>query len=128
MSRKDALYVAMCLGTLAFAIAFVIPHFTEQAVAWYYPLERRWAYESRTTGLAMDFFGRLAQALVAWAVTVIASLLVTRRIRAPLSERAIGLLAAWALTLTLLVILYYAWNLYFRHPTPSPIPDWYRPR
>jgi len=128
MSRKDALYVAMCLGTIAFAIAFVYPQFTEQAVAWYYPLERRWAYETRATGLAMDFYGRLAQGLVAWAATVIAALLVALRIKRPLSERATSLLAAWAVTFTLLVILYFAWNLYFRHPTPSPIPDWYRPR
>lgn len=127
MRRQDALYVAACVGTIAFAIAFVYPQFTEQAITWYYPLERRWAYEARPTGLAIDFYGRLAQAAVVWAVAVMASLAITRRVKT-LSDRALGLLAAWALTFTLLVVLYYVWTLYFRTPTPSPIPDWYRPR
>lgn len=128
MKRNEALYVAMCLGTIAFAIAFVFPQLTEQSVAWYFPLERRWSFEVRPQGLAIDFYGRLAQALVAWSVAVIVTVAIARRITRPLSERMAGLLAAWALTLTLLVILYFAWTLLFRIPTPSPIPDWYRAR
>ncbi len=58
---------------------------------------------------------------------MIISLAVARRFKS-LSERTAGLLAAWAITFTVLVIMYYAWTLYFRHPTPAPIPDWYRPR
>ena len=127
MKRQDALYVAMCVGTIAFAIAFVYPQLTEQAVAWYFPLEREWSYQTNPTTLAIDFYGRLAHALIAWAAAVIVSLLVTRRVRV-LSERMAGLLIAWALTFTLLVILYYAWTLAFRTPVPSPIPDWYHPR
>jgi hypothetical protein len=126
--RQEALYVAMCLGTIAFAVTFVYPQFTEQAVAWYYPLERRWSFEARAQGLAIDFYGRLAQALVAWAIAVIATLAIARRVARPLSDRIAGLLAAWAITFTLLVILYFAWTLVFRVPTPSPIPEWYRPR
>jgi hypothetical protein len=128
MKRQDALYVAMSVGMIAFAIGFVYPQLTEQAVAWYYPLERRWAYEVKPTGLAMDFFGRTAQALVAWAVVVAATLAIMPRIKRPLSPRVAGLLSAWAIVLTVLVILYFAWTLYFRHPTAAPIPDWYRPR
>ena len=127
MKRQEALYVAMCCGTIAFVIGFVYPQLAEQAVAWYYPLERRWAFEAKATGLAMDFYGRLGQAMVAWAIGVIASLAIARRMKS-LSEKVAGLLAAWAITLTLLVILYFAWTLFFREPTPSPIPDWYRPR
>jgi hypothetical protein len=128
VKRNEALYVAICLGTIAFAVAFVYPQLAEQAVAWYFPLERRWSYEVRPPGLAIDFYGRLAQAMVAWSVAVIVTLAITRRIKRSLSERAAGLLAAWALTLTLLVILYFAWTLLFRIPTPSPIPTWYRAR
>jgi len=127
MKRQEALYVAMCCGTIAFVIGFVYPQLAEQAVVWYYPLERRWTFEARAPGLAIDFYGRLGQAMVAWAIGVIASLAIARRLKS-LSEKMAGLLAAWALTLTLLVILYFAWTLVFRHPTPSPIPDWYRPR
>ncbi len=128
MNRQSALYIATCLGTVAFAIAFVYPQLTEQAVAWYYPLERRWAFETKPTGLAMDFYGRTAQAVVAWALAVVATLAITPRIKRELSPRTAGLLAAWAIAFTVLVIMYYAWTLYFRHPTPAPIPDWYRPR
>jgi putative flippase GtrA len=128
MKRQEALFVALCLGTVAFAIGFVYPQIAEQAVLQYYPLEHRWSFEARPQGLAMDFYGRLGQAMVAWAIGVIASLAVVRRIKKPLYERAAGLLIAWALTFTVLVIMYYAWTLFFRHPTPAPIPDWYRPR
>ncbi len=128
MKRQEALFVALCLGTVAFAIAFVYPQIAEQAVAHYYPLERSWSFEARPRGLAMDFYGRLGQAVAAWALAVIVALPFVRRIKTPLSERTAGLLTAWALTITVLVIMYYAWTLYFRHPTPAPIPDWYRPR
>ena len=127
MKRQEALYVALCLGTVAFAIGFVYPQLAGQAVAQYFPVEHRWSFESRPEGLAIDFYGRLGQGLVAWAIGVIASLAIARRFKS-LSERTAGLLAAWAITFTVLVILYYAWTLVFRHPTPAAIPDWYRPR
>lgn len=127
MKRQEALFVALCLGTVAFAIAFVYPQIAEQAVALYYPLEHRWSFEARPQGLAIDFYGRLGQAMAAWALAVIISLAIARRFKS-LSERTAGLLIAWAITFTVLVIMYYAWTLYFRHPTPAPIPDWYRPR
>ena len=127
MKRQEALYVAMCLGIVAFAIGFAYPQLAEQAVLQYFPLEHRWSFEARPQGLAMDFYGRVGQAMVAWAIAVIVSLVLARRFKT-LSERTAGLLAAWAITFTVLVIMYYAWTLFFRHPTPSPIPDWYRPR
>lgn len=128
MKRQESLFVALCLGTVAFVIGLIYPQIAEQAVAHYYPLERRWAFEAHPQGLAMDFYGRLGQALVAWAVAVMASLAIAGRIKSPLSERTAGLLTAWALAFTVLGIMYYAWTLYFRVPTPAPLPDWYQPR
>ena len=127
MTRKDALYAAMCLGTIAFAIAFVYPQLAAQAIAWYHPIGGGWTFEARPAGLAIDFYGRLGQGVVAWAVAVLVALPLARRAK-PLSDRAAGLLLAWALTLTLLVMLYYAWTLYFRVPVPEPLPEAYRPR
>ncbi len=127
MTRGERLYVAMCAGTLAFAVAFVYPQLAEQAIAWYDPVAREWSYEVRPRGLAIDFYGRVGQACVAWAVITSLVLVVTRRVRA-ISDRLVGLLCAWALTLTLLVMLYYAWTLFWRVPVPEPLPDWYRPR
>ncbi|MGE0870930.1 MAG: hypothetical protein AB7P03_20355 [Kofleriaceae bacterium] len=127
MKRSDALFVALCVGAIAFAVAFVYPQLSGQAIAWYYPVERRWSYEARPSGLAIDVFGRLMQGLVAWSVAVIATLAITRRLR-ELSSRMAHLLAAWAIAMTLLVMLYFAYTLAVRVPTPLAIPAWYVPR
>ena len=127
MSRSEALFAAMCIGAIAFAVAFVYPQLSGQEIAWYYPVERRWAYEAQPTGLAIDFFGRLIQGLVAWSVAVIATMAITRRLGA-LSSRTAHLLAAWAIALTVLVMFYFAYTLAVRVPQPIAIPDWYVPR
>ena len=127
MRKADALFVAMAAGTIAFAFAFIIPMLTSEPVAWYYPLEHRWAFEVTPTGLAMDFFGRTLQAMVAWAVVVMISLPIAKRFKT-LSVRAVGLATAWAVTAMLLVMLHYAWTLHFRRPVPAEIPTWYQPR
>jgi hypothetical protein len=129
MRRQDALYAAACIGTIAFCVAFVLPQFTEHAVLWYYPLDRAWELTARPEGLAMDFYGRTLQGIVAWGIAVVASLAITRRVRTErLSQRMASLLAAWAIAFVVLVMIYYAWTLAFRLPSPSPIPDWYVPR
>jgi hypothetical protein len=127
MRRQDGLLVAMCIGMIAFAIAFVYPQFTGQALVWYFPVERRWAYEAQPDGLAIDFYGRLAQSFVAWAVAVVVSIAVTRRV-ATLPPRLAALLTAWAIAITLFVMLYFAWTLAVRVPQPMPLPSWYEPR
>ena len=78
--------------------------------------------------LGMDFYGRCAQGLAGWAIATILSLAITKRIKADLSQRAAGLLAAWAVAMIVLCIMYFAWTLVFRVPTPSPLPTWYIPR
>lgn len=127
MKKSEALFVALAAGTIAFAFAFVVPMLASEPVAWYYPLEHRWAFEVKPTGLAMDFYGRTLQALAAWAATVMITLPIARR-RKSLSARAAGLATAWAVTATLLVMLHYAWTLHFRRPVPAEVPSWYQPR
>lgn len=127
MPRADALFAAMCVGTIAFAAAFVVPLFAEQAVLWYYPLERQWTYETRPTGLAIDFYGRGVLAVMAWSVTVPITIVIARRFAA-LGTRFRGLLLAWTITAVVFVMFYFAWSLILRVPTPAPIPDWYTPR
>ena len=70
MKKQEALFVAMCAGTIAFAFAFVAPMLAGEPIVWYLPLERRWTFETRPDGLAIDFYGRLLQGLVAWAAIV----------------------------------------------------------
>jgi hypothetical protein len=129
VKRQDALYVAACIGTIAFCVAFVLPHFTSQAVLWYFPTEHHWELTRRPEGLAIDFYGRLLQGVVISSVTVALSLVVTRRLKTPqLSRKMASLLAAWAIAFVILVMMYYAWTLAFRVPNAAPIPDWYIPR
>lgn len=125
--RMHALYASMCVGAIAFTVAFVYPLFVSQEILWYYPLERRWAYEVKPTGLAMDFYGRLVLGIVAWSVTVVPTILVVRR-RERVSLTTRRLLLAWAVTVALFAMFYFVWTLYLRVPMPEPIPDWYRPR
>lgn len=114
-------FVALGLAAVAFALAFVYPAITPARVAWYAPVEHAWTYEVRPAGVAIDFFGRCAQAIVAWAVVLAVALVVVRRLPA-LGARAIGLVAAWALTAILFVMLFYAWTLHYRVPVPAPAP------
>lgn len=127
MKKADALFVALAAGTIAFAFAFILPMLASEPVAWYYALERRWAFEVAPTGLAMDFYGRTLQALAAWAIVVIVTLPIAKRFKG-LSVRAAGLATAWAITAMLLVMLHYAWTLHFRRPVPAEVPSWYQPR
>lgn len=127
MRKQEALLIAMCAATIAFAVAFVYPMIVAQPVGWYYPLEHRWALESKPTGLAMDFYGRTFQASVAWSIMFMIALPIARRVRS-LQPRAIFLIAAWSISVTLLVMAYIGWMLHFRVPTPPAIPAWYQPR
>lgn len=128
MKKQEALFVAMCAGAIAFAFAFVAPMLAGEPIAWYLPLEHRWTFEARPAGFAIDFYGRLLQALVAWAAIVLVTLPIARRGKKPLSARAAGLVTAWTITAVLLVMLHYAWTLHFRRPIPEPLPAGYRAR
>ena len=127
MRKQDALFVAMCAGAIAFAFAFIAPMLASAPVPWYYPLEHRWAFEVRPEGLALDFYGRVLVACVAWAIVVLIALPLAKRAKG-ISTRIVGLVTAWTLTAVLLVMLHYAWTLHFRRPMPEPVPTWYVPR
>lgn len=127
--RGRVVYLALCVATIGFALGFVYPAITPQAVLWYYPLEGRWAYEIEPTGLAMDFYGRALLALAAAAVSFAGGYVVFRRWRRAVAHPTVlGLFTAWAITATLFAMLNFGWTLYFRTPVPAPLPDWYVPR
>ena len=133
MARTDVLFVAMCVGTIAFVVGLLLPYFTAQAVAWYYPVERRWAYEVKPHGLAMDFYGRVGLGLAAGSLAVIISTFVTRsafmtRRWQRLSDRMRGLWLAWTFTAVVFAMAYFAWTLAHHVPEAQPIPAWYTPR
>jgi hypothetical protein len=119
--KPAPLFVALGAAAIAFTVAFVYPSIAGAPVAWYYPAGHAWVWEARPRGIAMDFYGRTAQALVAWAVVFAGALAIARR-RATISPRAIGLVAAWTLTAIVFAMLFYAWTLHFRVPVPAPLP------
>lgn len=116
--KPAAWFVALAAAAIAFAIAFGYPAIASEPVAWYYPTEHAWAFEVRASGIAMDFYGRLAQALVAWVVVFAGTALVVRR-RA-IGTRAIALSAAWTITAVIFVMLFFLWTLHYRVPVPLP--------
>lgn len=128
MKRQDAIYVAVCVSTIAFCLGFLLPYVHTQRVAWYLPLARAWDFTVKPKVLGIDFYGRFAQAMALWAVAMIASLQITKRVKRRLSSRGAALLVAWALGLVVLCMMYFVWTLAFRVPVPAPIPDWYIPR
>ncbi len=125
-AQRGAIYLALCMATIAFALAFTYPMYVPTRVLWYLPLERAWVLEVKPRALGADFYGRVLLALAAWGVAFAASWAIVRR-RAP-SARTLGLFTAWAITATLLAMLHYAWILYFREPVPELLPTWYQPR
>ncbi len=127
MRRLDAIYLALCVATIAFAVAFVWPSFHPQEVAWYYPVEHRWAYEVKPSGLAIDFYGRTILAIVVACGGFGLAYPICRKLPAP-SPRVLNVVVAWTASAVVFAMLFYGWTLHFRVPSPSPIPSWYQPR
>lgn len=126
MRKQDARFVALAAGTIAFVVALAYPAFTPASVVHYYPLEHRWVFEQKPHGIAIDFYGRLLQATIAWSVVVGVTLLIVRRVY--LGQRAVFWLGASALTATVFVIVFYNWTLPERVLVPLAPPSWYQPR
>jgi hypothetical protein len=126
VSRASKVLAVGALAMIAFALAFAYPAYDEVRVFWYYPLERRWAFEVKPRGLAMDWYGRVLLASAAAAVAAAVGAALARRVR--LREGLVRLLAAWALTLTVAVMAFYAWQLAFRNPVPEPFPPGHEKR
>ncbi|MFT3695837.1 MAG: hypothetical protein QM831_22060 [Kofleriaceae bacterium] len=127
MERKNVLYVALCFSTIAFAIAFVYPAVTTQRVLWYHPLSGDWSFEIKPSDLAMDFYGRTFQAVIAALVVGALANFVAKRFKS-LSSNFAGVLVAWAIAMTMLAMAEYAWTMYFRVPKPATLPADYQAR
>lgn len=127
MDRKQALYVAVFAAVVGFAIAFAYPAFNPTRVLWYYPLERRWAFELKPTGLAMDWYGRNLLAAIVSIVGFAGAYGVGRRLK-PLAPSGYRLWAAWAASAVLIATSLYAYQLVGRNPVPAPLPSSYVPK
>ncbi len=112
MSNRYATYLAMCVATGAFALAYVLPAFVPVPLPWYHPVERVWTVGVHASGIAMDFYGRCLFAAV--VSSLVAALMYTFARGAPrceLSSRMVALFTLWAVGLPVLVIAFCAWRL-----------------
>ncbi len=127
MPKAQALYVGLCAAAIAFALSFAWPAYAPTSVFWYYPLQRRWAFEVKASSLAMDWFGRclLSTLMAAGGFAIV--YFIARRLR-PLTRRGYNLWAAWMVTAVLVAMSMYAYQLATRHPVPEPLPSWYQPK
>lgn len=107
-------FVALALGGIAFLIAFAYPTISGAPVPWFYPLTNEWELVGKPHGLAMDFYGRLLWAAIAYAV-VATPLWLWLRDR---EVRIASLVAGWLLTALVLIAIFYAWTLHYRVPVP----------
>ncbi len=124
--HKDALAAGTCAAATGFALSFAFPAYAPVRVLWYYPVEHRWAFEVKASGLAIDWYGRsLLAALVATLVFAIVYGLGRRR---QPSARMLRLWASWAATACVLAMSLYVFQLARRVPTAAPLPSWYQPK
>lgn len=124
-------FASLLAARVAFGLAYLIGSIRKSPIPLYLPLERRWAFGSAAPGLAMEWYGRTAVALVL-ALIVFAALWAASA-RGPLA-RALSrpenlLAAARAGALILLVdFSYFGWVLMHQTPAPLPLPEGLCPR
>lgn len=115
MSTKHAAHLATCVATFAFALALAFPAFVPVPLPWYRPVEHTWSFEVHASGIAIDFYGRCMFAAVVSALAAAGMYAACRRVvRRDPSTRVVALFTVWAVSLTLLVITFYAWRLAHR--------------
>jgi hypothetical protein len=112
MSNKYATHLAVCVATIAFALAYAVPAFIPVPLPWYHPAERAWTFGVHASGIAMDFYGRCLFAAVVSSLAAALMYVFIRCLpeREP-SSRIVALLTFWAIGLPILVIAFYTWRL-----------------
>lgn len=115
MSTKHAAHLATCVATIAFALALAFPAFVPVPLPWYHPAERTWSFEVHASGIAIDFYGRCLFATLVSGLAAASTYGLGRRcLRRDPSTRTVALFTVWAISLTALVIAFYAWRLAHR--------------
>ena len=90
-------HTALCLATMAFAVAFALTTLVSVPILWYHPLEGVWRVEAAPTTLAMGWYGRLLWGVVAAGIGFGLGRLLPARLAATRRAQAWWALAAMAL-------------------------------
>jgi hypothetical protein len=127
--RSPSLSVRVLFGFLsargAFGLTYLIGSLRRSPIPWYYPLERRWSFESHPSGLAMEWYGRTASALFFSALAFGAAWFLSAR--GPLSRAlgrpsALGGVARGVGLIVLVDFVYFGWILMHQAHDPLPLP------
>lgn len=123
--KAARIFTMLLVARAAYGIVYLAATAGRWPLFWYYPLERRWAFEATPTGFAMGWFGTTALATLAAALAAAIVWLVSmqgpfaRAIARP--EFVIALARAGAMIL-LVDFVYFGWTLTHQTPTPLPAP------
>ena len=128
MSTKHAVHLAVCVGIIAFAVAFALPAFVDMPMLWYRPVDRVWSFDHADGAIAMDFFGRCLFAMTATGIVSAATYALARRTRRAASPWTVAVLAVWAVSISLIALTFCAWRFTHRTLPVPPTPSWYQPR
>ena len=121
--KAARVFAALLVARAVYGVVFLAATAGRWPRFWYYPIERRWAFEATPQGFAMGWFGTTALALVAAsaAAALVWLLSAKGRFSKAIARPETILAIARAGGMILLVdFVYFGWTL--THQTPSPLP------
>lgn len=113
-------HTALCLATVAFALAFTLPMYVPVPLLWYHPLEGAWQFEVTPTTMAMGWYGRLLWGVVAAGIGLALGRFVPARLALTRTAKTWWALATLGVVLAAMTILVV--TMVGRVPTPMAPP------
>jgi hypothetical protein len=121
--KAARVFATLLVARAVYGVVYLAATAGRWPLYWYYPLERRWAFEAAPKGFAMGWFGTTALGLVAAAAAAALVWIVSAkgRVSKAIARPETILAIARAGGMILLVdFVYFGWTL--THQTPSPLP------
>ena len=110
MPRWQRVYLTACAGVIGYALAYVGVDYGKLPRVYHDQLEHRFVLGAGIPGLPSGYLGLILWALAGGLGASGATWLLAGRRRAAVTERALGLAAAWTGTALVLAVGYYVWN------------------
>ncbi|MEP7121232.1 MAG: hypothetical protein ABJE95_09995 [Byssovorax sp.] len=121
--KAARVFAALLVARGVYGVVYLAATAGRWPLFWYYPIERRWAFEATPQGLAMGWFGTTALGIVVAAAAAALVWLASangRVFKAIARPRTVLALARAGAMILLVDFVYFGWTL--THQTPSPIP------
>ena len=120
--------LAWMMGAAGYLAAYFASTVVRVPLVWYFPVERRFSFETHAAGQAMDFYGRVLFSLVVGAAAFGLGVAVFRRAPESAQARWALRLVVWCASLLAITAGLYVYTLYGRQAVPWPLPEGYVPR